>query len=151
AASPPARWALEQLQQALTARGAAVLQCERISEAPTGGTCIVAAGGAAPLARDALAASPLPLPGVSQGPVLAPARAGERPVPLACGSDVHGLSYALMELADRVTHTPDPRPALAVERPIVERPANAVRSAMRLFVSEVEDKPWFYDRGFWER
>jgi hypothetical protein len=33
----------------------------------------------------------------------------------------------------------------------VERPANAVRSVMRLFVSEVEDKPWFYDRAFWER
>jgi hypothetical protein len=30
-------------------------------------------------------------------------------------------------------------------------PANAVRSMMRLFVSEVEDKPWFYDREMWPR
>ena len=30
-------------------------------------------------------------------------------------------------------------------------PANAVRSVMRLFCSEVEDKPWFYDREMWPR
>jgi hypothetical protein len=28
-------------------------------------------------------------------------------------------------------------------------PANAVRSVQRLFTSEVEDKPWFYDREMW--
>ncbi len=32
-----------------------------------------------------------------------------------------------------------------------ERPANAVRSIQRLFASEVEDKPWFYDREMWPR
>jgi hypothetical protein len=31
------------------------------------------------------------------------------------------------------------------------KPANAVRSIQRLFVSEVEDKPWFYDREMWPR
>jgi len=31
------------------------------------------------------------------------------------------------------------------------RPANAVRGIMRLFVSETEDKPWFYDREMWPR
>ncbi|HTX37541.1 MAG TPA: hypothetical protein VME43_21075 [Bryobacteraceae bacterium] len=30
-------------------------------------------------------------------------------------------------------------------------PANAVRSMQRLFTSEVEDKPWFYDRAMWPR
>lgn len=30
-------------------------------------------------------------------------------------------------------------------------PANAVRSIQRLFVSDVEDKPWFYDREMWPR
>ncbi len=32
-----------------------------------------------------------------------------------------------------------------------EQPAYAIRSISRLFVSEVEDKPWYYDRAFWER
>lgn len=31
------------------------------------------------------------------------------------------------------------------------RPANAVRSIQKLFVSETEDKPWFYDRDMWPR
>src|ERR1051325_3061325 len=31
------------------------------------------------------------------------------------------------------------------------KPANPVRSMMRLFVSDVEDKPWFYDREMWPR
>ncbi len=30
-----------------------------------------------------------------------------------------------------------------------EQPANSVRSIQRLFTSEVEDKPWFYDREMW--
>ena len=34
---------------------------------------------------------------------------------------------------------------------LVERPANAIRSVARAFVSEVEDKPWFYDRPGWQR
>jgi hypothetical protein len=31
------------------------------------------------------------------------------------------------------------------------KPANAVRGMMRLFVSEIEDKPWFHDREMWPR
>jgi hypothetical protein len=31
------------------------------------------------------------------------------------------------------------------------RSAHAVRSVQRLFTSEVEDKPWFYDREMWPR
>jgi len=40
-------------------------------------------------------------------------------------------------------------PALPQSTP--DRPANAVRSIQRLFTSEVEDKPWFYDREMWPR
>lgn len=42
---------------------------------------------------------------------------------------------------------------LASERLKAEEraPANAVRGMMRLFVSETEDKPWFYDRQMWPR
>jgi hypothetical protein len=39
-------------------------------------------------------------------------------------------------------------PALPQSGP---KPANAVRSIQRLFTSEVEDKPWFYDRAMWPR
>ena len=39
----------------------------------------------------------------------------------------------------------------ALPQSTAERPANAVRSIQRLFTSEVEDKPWFYDREMWPR
>ena len=40
-------------------------------------------------------------------------------------------------------------PALPQSRS--DQPANAIRSVQRLFTSEVEDKPWFYDREMWPR
>ncbi len=39
--------------------------------------------------------------------------------------------------------------APALPQSIAKQPANAVRSIQRLFTSEVEDKPWFYDRDMW--
>ena len=39
--------------------------------------------------------------------------------------------------------------APALPQSNAERPANALRSVQRLFTSEVEDKPWFYDREMW--
>jgi hypothetical protein len=41
--------------------------------------------------------------------------------------------------------------AFALPQSAAEPPANAVRSVQRLFTSEVEDKPWFYDREMWPR
>lgn len=70
---------------------------------------------------------------------------------LATGSDPRGLVYALLELADRVEHGDDPLAALRIDRPVVQRPANAVRSVARCFASEPDDLPWFRDEGFWRR
>jgi hypothetical protein len=39
--------------------------------------------------------------------------------------------------------------APALPQSTAGRPANAVRSVQRLFTSEIEDKPWFYDRQMW--
>ena len=41
--------------------------------------------------------------------------------------------------------------APGLSRSITKKPANANRSIQRLFASEVEDKPWFYDREMWPR
>ena len=67
------------------------------------------------------------------------------------GSDVRGLVYGVLELADRVEHASDPITVLRPEEPIVARPANAVRSVARLLCSEEEDLRWFRDEGFWRR
>jgi hypothetical protein len=62
--------------------------------------------------------------------------------------DERGLSYALLELADRAQGATDVVMAL---RPAItdERPANRARSVARLFTSDVEDKPWYNDREMW--
>jgi hypothetical protein len=82
---------------------------------------------------------------------LASGKASGRPVLLACGSDARGLVYAVLELADRVDHATEPSAALQVRRAIVEQPANKVRSIMRVFASDVEDKGWYGDKAFWQQ
>jgi hypothetical protein len=72
-----------------------------------------------------------------------------RPGLLACGADSRGLTYALLELADRVRCGQRPESALTLDTPLLEKPHNRVRGIGRLFVSDVEDKPWFHDREFW--
>lgn len=82
---------------------------------------------------------------------LEPGRSPGGPAVLAHGADIRGATYAVLELADRITHAVDPSGSLRLEAPIVGRPANAVRSVTRLFCSEAEDLGWFRDERFWER
>ncbi|HYW88658.1 MAG TPA: hypothetical protein VFB50_12860, partial [Chloroflexota bacterium] len=75
-----------------------------------------------------------------------------RDVVVAAGADPRGLVYATLELADRVTTASgDPVAVLHQDRPLIQEPANAIRSVARLFVSDVEDLPWFRDAEFWRR
>src|SRR5436309_2339491 len=46
---------------------------------------------------------------------------------------------------------PVARAILGAVTPVTQRPANPIRSVTRNFMSEPEDKPWFYDREFWQR
>ena len=62
----------------------------------------------------------------------------------AGGADVRGMVYALLELADRARNS-----AELFTQPVSESPLNPVRSISRMFVSDVEDKPWFNDREMW--
>ena len=130
----PAVWAADHLAAALTASGIRVSRCADISLAPAGSR-VIAAGGPE-LARQA----GVRLPSSPESLAIAPARLGNRAVTVACGSDRRGLAYALLELAGRRE---------PVEQAVIEQPANRVRSNMRLFTSDVEDKPWFYDREMW--
>ncbi len=147
AAGQPPQWALGRLRAALVARGFVVRDCARIDQANSGDLCIVAAGRGSPLARDAGAVPPAAVEGLK----IAAARLGGREVLVAAGHDVRGLAYALNELVDAVTMADDPAGALRPAQAIVEQPANATRSLMRCFSSDVEDKAWYHDRDFWRR
>ncbi len=135
AASAPARWAAGELLHALESRGITARQYESIRQAGSKDVCVIATGRGAPQGAEALS--------------LTPGRQSGHSTLTAAGADSRGLVYALLEVADRVRYAPDAAAALSPARAVSERPANSVRSIARMFVSNVEDKPWFNDRAMW--
>lgn len=124
----PAVWAARELEQALASRDVMVFRCARLADAKPGDLCIVAA------ASDSV-------PAIPEALALMPSASGNRKILSAFGHDSRGLTYALLELSDRVRHADDPMAALAAVKTTSERPANAVRGMARLFTSDVENKP----------
>jgi hypothetical protein len=147
--SSPAQWAIGELSEALTSRSIVVRRLKRLAQAAAGELCIVAAGPDSPMASQILAETGARIPKVPEALCLVPLKISGKQVLLACGRDERGLVYALLELADRVRHGTQPLVSLNLPKPVVEQPANAVRSLSRLFVSEIEDKPWYNDRRMW--
>lgn len=150
AAAPPVHWAVGQVQAALKARGVPVRLQERFGEAPAAEPCLWASG-PTDRAREVLAATGLAVPADAESSVLASGDVSGRSLILACGGGVRGLVYALLEVADRVVHARNTLVALDIREPLVECPANRVRSVARIFASDVEDRPWYADRSFWTR
>jgi hypothetical protein len=136
ASEAPVQWAAGELEQALAGHGIALSRT-----AENGAFRILASGPGIPTAAAALKRAGLAPPAAPESLAMAPG--------IACGADSRGLMYALLELADRVRYASDPMAALSAHKPVSERSANPVRSIMRLFVSDVEDKPWFNDREMW--
>jgi hypothetical protein len=149
ASSGPAKWATDLLRQAYEEHGLATRICSKLEEVGPGETAVVLAGSQTALARAILGPLGVGSLDTPESLVLAPGRHGGRDVLLATGPDARGLVYALTELVDRVEHGTLPRPAVQLAEKIVERPACRIRSVMRVFVSDVEDKAWFHDRSFW--
>ncbi len=155
ASAGPVQRALAQLRACLSTRGIATAVGQRLEQAPAGASRILVAGLAAPAAQEMLAGAGVTLPAVPEALGLVPLRgtkkkaASARRDLLVCGSDVRGLVYALLELADRVQYAAEPLAGLEVPQALVEQPANKIRSIMRVFASDVEDKSWYYDRTFW--
>ena len=150
----PINWAVSHLRQALIDKD---ILCEELltssAALPAAGDAlaIVVASPASALARELLQAAGASLPAAAEALAVIPGKVAGRDVVLACGADTRGLVYAVLELADRVIHYADPRDALFNSHPVVEQPASPIRGIARLFASEVEDKPWYYDRDFWAK
>ncbi|HEY8458686.1 MAG TPA: hypothetical protein VIL34_24065 [Actinopolymorphaceae bacterium] len=127
----PVRWAVDYLSEVLD--GATVT-----SDPGTNADLEIVVGGGEEGTRTAGAESfELHRPTGSAGPVR------------VTGADARGLMYGVLELADRARHADDPVAALRAIPPERQHAATPVRSILRAFVSDVEDKPWFYDRQFW--
>jgi len=143
ASAGPAAWAIRELQSSLSPQGVTSKIYPRIEAAPAGDRYVVVAGGSSPIAQQLLKTAKVTMPSSTEAVRLVPANLGGKPVLLAGGSDVRGLVYAVLELAEAGT-TP-----LEVRMAVVEKPANLIRSCGRGFESDVEDKPWFDDRSWW--
>ncbi len=149
AGSPAVLWATKELEQSLASFGIIVRRFERLEQAPLGILCILIASTASSTTEQLLQEKGIRIPSVSEALGLVPVKSTGKQVLLACGNDERGLIYALLELTDRVLNSPRPLDSLNIQKPIVERPANIIRSINRLFVSDIEDKPWYNDREMW--
>ena len=148
--SRSALWALNELEQSLVSKGIEIRKCATISEASKGDFCIFAAGARSSPAATILKRSQVVVAEKPESLGLVPSKDNGHNILLAYGRDQRGLVYALLDLADRVdSGTADGSPALSLASSIVETPGNPIRSVLRLFASEIEDKPWFNDREFW--
>ena len=146
----PVSWAVQQLQDTLAARGVTVQLREQLEQVPPSQECIYFAGHTSNPAQQVLGAAAISLPNEPECLALARGKAGNQTVLVAAGSDARGLTYAALELADRVRFADDPLDGLKAVKPVSEKPANTIRSVMRAFASDVQDKPWFNDRAFWQ-
>lgn len=149
AAAVQVAWAVAELEAALSQYGMALHRLRTVAEAPAADPLIVAGTGEVPLAIQTLRQAGVAAPRAAESLALLTASVAGRQALLACGADSRGLTYALLELADRIRCARHPQSALTVAAPEVEAPQHRIRSIGRLFVSEVEDKPWFHDREFW--
>lgn len=140
-AEEPVQWALAELRRAFRDKGF-------VLSASSDRLTIVVAPSSSSLAPGFGTLTP-----ITQGETTAiiPGRYHNTPAILATGIDARGLVYGLLEVADRVKLSDDPLGALHFTAPIVETTPNKVRSVARAFLSEIEDKSWFYDRTFWTR
>ena len=149
ASARPAAWAIRELQSGLSTQGVTAKVYARLEAAPAGDRYIVVAGGGSPVAQQILKAAKVTLPSSAEAVCLVPGSLGGKSVLLAGGSDVRGLVYAVLELADRAKYTEAGVAPLEVRTAVVEKPANLIRSCGRGFESDIEDKPWFDDRAWW--
>jgi hypothetical protein len=150
AATPPVAWAVDQLAAALAQHGVALEKTRSLAAVPgTVTRCIVAATTDMSVATQTLREKGVAPPRSRESLAVLGASFADRPGLLACGADSRGLTYALLELADRIRCGERPESALTCDAPLTEKPYHRVRSVGRLFVSDVEDKPWLHDREFW--
>jgi len=149
ASSKPVQWAISELEKSLVSNKIIVSRLTQTDQAKGDGLTIVVAGSGSPLAQQFLKTSGAALPTGPEVVGLIPSNSGGKQILLASGNDEQGLVYALLELCDRVNNSTHPIESLNITKSIIEQPANEVRSNTRLFVSDIEDKPWYNDREMW--
>ncbi|MGA8264308.1 MAG: hypothetical protein WB779_07700, partial [Ignavibacteriaceae bacterium] len=128
AGSAPAQWAVKELVKSLESEAINIYRCNSIDKARRGDFIVVATGSDFSIARQLLKEAKEKIPSVPEALGLVPVRSGDKQILLACGYDVRGLVYSLLELADRVQYSNHPLNSIDIQEPIIEKPANVIRS-----------------------
>jgi hypothetical protein len=149
--SAPAQWATSELITALKTAGVNVKRFQKLSQSPADALCIVIGGSESSMVLQLLKESKSKIPAVPEALGLISLNSAGKQILLACGHDYRGLVYAVLELTDRVNNDFQPIAALKVPKPVIEHPANEIRSLNRLFTSDIEDKPWYNDKEMWPK
>jgi hypothetical protein len=143
----PSNWAVAELKKALESRGSKVDLVDKPELA--NGFCVLVAGTNSVLAKNIINKQKVEIPAKPESLCILQAELDKKPILLVAGTDERGLVYALTELADRVNCIQTNEAALEFNKAVIEQPASKVRSVLRGFSSELEDKPWFYDKEYW--
>ncbi len=143
-ASEPVTWAVKRLQHALAEKGIAAVFDATNQVSPAFPIVV-----APPASRYARSFSALPHLAAPETTALIPGEFSGSPAILVSAVDTRGFVYGLLELVERVDFDADPFTALHLPSAIVESTSNRVRSVQRAFLSEIEDKSWYYHRSFW--
>lgn len=151
-ATPPL-WALGKLKSELEKQGSKVRVINNFSDLKNEKICIFVSGLKSTHASQICKSKNITTPTEPEALIIVQGKIDACPIPvlLTAGTDESGLVYALTELADRVNILESGTDALEFTKPVIERPASRIRSIMRQFTSELEDKKWFYDRENWIR
>src|SRR5450755_3135236 len=99
AAAPPARWAAKEPEQSLTAHGVTVSMCDSIAAAKAGDLCVLSAAASSSIAAGILKQARLTVANAPQALAICPGAVSGKNVLMACGHDVRGLVYALLDLS----------------------------------------------------
>ena len=145
----PVEWAVTRLQAALTNRRLSVQVRRSIEELPASGETIVVAPTRSDVARQGAQTASIALPSAPESLAIFRASLRKRPVLIATAPDVRGLVYGVLELQDSVEYGQEPLAFLRGITQLRDQPSNEIRSIARLFVSDIEDKRWFYDKSLW--
>ncbi len=150
AAEPPVQWAITQLRDNLEAKGVKAEVAALLDNVPDSAVIVLVTDRETKSARSILDDAQLSIPDVPEALGIVAGQLRGHPFLLVTGSDVRGMVYGVLELADRVRHSANPIAELQRDDRIVEQPANRIRSIARLFTSDIEDKSWYYDKSFWK-
>lgn len=146
ASSVPVKRAVEKLQSAFKARGISCLTAHTAEAGSASSICVVVCDAESQLAKGFPSGAALT---AAESLRMVAGRLGQTPAVLVTAKDPRGFVYGLLELTERVQFSSDPLAALRLASAVGEKPANQVRGVGRYFCSELEDKPWYYDKEFW--